>query len=86
MKVMEWRYWNANGFAVAVVGAVTLIPPIDLEGSPDPFDWAAYIGATEGERTCEKDTVEFTHKSGCKLSERIARAFFPQFSEIPYRC
>jgi len=81
----KWYYWNSNGFAVAVVGVVTMTPPKEGEGPDEPFDWAAYIGATEGSTTLENETVDFVDNRGCKLSRTLACAFFPPFAEIPYR-
>ena len=81
----QWRYWNSNGFGVAVVGVVTMCPPREGKGPDEPFDWSAYIGATGRDTIHEKDTVDFVDRKGCKLSKKVACAFFPQFAEIPYR-
>lgn len=81
----RWRYWNANGFAVAVVAVVTMAEPKGGEGPDEPFDWGSYIGATEGSAMRERETVAWVADWGCKLSKNIACAFFPQFAEIPYR-
>jgi len=71
MKVIEGRYYNANGFAVAIVAVIT-------EG----IDWCAYIGATDSSKS-EEETVEFVSKFGCKLAEEDARRYFTVY--LPYR-
>ncbi len=81
----RWRYWNANGFAVAVVGVVTMAPPREGEGPDEPFGWVAYIGATEGHTMRERETATWVANWGCKLGKPVACAFFPQFAKIPYR-
>jgi len=81
----RWHYWNANGSAVAVVAVVNPANPKNTEDSPRWFDWAVYIGGTEGIATRERETVNFVAESGCKLSREQACAFFPQFASIKYR-
>ena len=71
-KVREARYYNANGFAIVIVASIT-----------DPIDWAAYIGADDGQHS-EEETIEFVCAYGCKLSEKDARYYFPDI-ELPYR-
>jgi len=71
-KIIEGRYWNSNGFAVAIVAVIT-------EG----IDWAAYIGATDDSKT-EQETVEYVAKYGCKLSSKDAKYYFP-FINLRYR-
>jgi len=44
--------------------------------------WAAYIAADNGYGTV--DCLEWTAKSGAKLSESDARHFFPEI-DLPYR-
>ena len=72
MSYKEVRYFNANSFAIAIVGSFT--PSVD---------WAVYIGADNGIRK-EDETCKFVLKYGCKLSEHDARHFFPDV-ELPYR-
>ena len=67
----EGRYWNSNGFAVAVVAT------IGVEGA-----WAAYIGGAPPES--EEKGLAFVAMFGAKLSEEDARHFFPDL-ELPYR-
>ncbi len=67
----EARYWNANGYACAVVAS------IGAEGA-----WAAYIGGCAPES--EDAGLQFVATSGCKLSENDARHFFPDL-DLPYR-
>lgn len=69
---IEGRYYNANGFAVAIVASIT-----------HEIDWAAYIGAT-GDDKREGETVQAVLKLGCKLFENDAKHFFPEI-ELPYR-
>lgn len=84
-KMLRWHYWNANGFAIAIVASISMWPNNNSHDDHKPFDWACYIGATEGTRTLENETVEFVHKHGCKLSYDEACAFFPHFAKITYR-
>ena len=70
---VEARYFNANGFAVAIVASIT-----------QEVDWAAYVGATLGSLS-EEETVQDVTKHGCKLPEQDARYFFPEFKGVPYR-
>lgn len=72
-KVKSVRYYNANGYAVAVVSSET------------PIDWAAYIGSTESIDTSMEETTNFVHKHGCKLSERDARHYCPELKGKLYR-
>lgn len=69
---IEARYWNANGFGVAVVASVT-----------HEVDWSAYIGGLTGEYT-ESYTVNWVSNYGAKLNEKDARHFFPEI-DLPYR-
>ena len=68
---IEGRYWNTNGKGIAIVASIT-----------NPIDWAAYIGADDGEE--EEACVEWTAHYGDTLSEKDARHFFPDI-ELPYR-
>ena len=70
---IEGRYYNCNGFAVAIVASVT-----------EPIDWAAYIGADDGSHS-KRETVSFTADHGEKLPEEDARHYFPELKEMPYR-
>lgn len=67
------RYFNAQGWAVAIVASVT-----------HGLDWAAYIGATFGPLS-EEETVQDVVKFGCKLPEEDARYFFPELKDMAYR-
>ena len=69
--LQEGRYYNANGFGVAIVASIT-----------NPIDWAAYIGADDG--YSEESCIQFVKEKGCKLSEKDARHFFPNIT-LPYR-
>jgi len=66
------RYWNTNGFGIAIVAVIT-------EG----IDWAAYIGATGGNAP-EAATVAFVAAHGAKLSRRHANHIFEDI-RLPYR-
>lgn len=67
----EARYWNSNGYAVAIVAS------IGVEGK-----WAAYIGGAASES--EEEALKFVVLYGTKLDEGDARHFFPDL-ELPYR-
>ena len=66
----EGGYWNANGFAVAVVASI---------GQVD--DWCAYIGGADPKS--EEEGLRFVASHGAKLSEEDARHFFPDL-ELQY--
>lgn len=66
------RYFNANFFATVIVASVT-----------HEVDWGAYIGEAPYHHT-EKKTASFVAQTGCKLSEKDARHFFPKIN-LPYR-
>ncbi len=70
-EAIEGRYFNANGYSVAIIASVT-----------KGVDWAAYIGADQSDK--EEDTLLFVKSYGCKLAEADARYFFPDI-ELPYR-
>jgi len=84
-QTIRSRYWNANGFAVAIVAVVNLVPIAPNPEPIMPFDWACYIGATKGWLVPESDTVLTVQRFGDKLSPAEACAFFPQFAGVPYR-
>ena len=67
----EARYWNANGYATAVVASIT--PGVD---------WAAYIGGCPPQS--KEEGLAVVAGQGCKLSEDDARHFFPDL-DMPYR-
>ena len=67
----EARYFNANGYATAIIASVT--PGVD---------WAAYIGGCPPQS--EDVGLAFVAEHGCKMSEDDARYFFPDF-DLPYR-
>ncbi len=70
-EAIAGRYFNANGYSVAIVASIT-----------KGVDWAAYIGADQSDK--EDDTLIFVKSYGCKLSEKDARYFFKNI-ELPYR-
>jgi len=70
---IERRYFNAQGWAVAIVASV-------IHG----IDWGVYIGATFGSLT-EQETIDYVVKWDCKMREEDARYFFPELKETPYR-
>ena len=59
-----------NVLAVAKEGAVN--------------DWAAYIDAVPGIN--HEAEVEHVMTNGDKLPERVARALFPEFRDLAWRC
>ena len=71
-ELVEARYWNTCGVAIAVVAVIT-----------KDIDWAAYIGATKPVGIRD-DTIQWTRDWGAKLSEADARHFFPNMT-LPYR-
>jgi len=68
----EARYWNCQDTNICIVAVIT-----------KDIDWAAYIGA-ESINDSEYDTIKWAADYGCKLSEKDARYFFPDFT-LPYR-
>jgi len=60
------RYWNCGDIAVVVVALRGIVG-----------DWAAYIGGSVS-TWLEAEAVKPAAEHGCKLSERVARAFFPE--------
>lgn len=70
---IERRYFNAQGWAVAIVASIT-----------HGIDWGVYIGATWGPMS-EKETMEYVVKNGCKMQEEDARYYFPELKSMPYR-
>ena len=64
-KVLDWLYWNANGFACVVVA---------IAGDAGN-DWAAYINGTFS-GISERHAVVWVAARGCKLDEEVARAIF----------
>ncbi len=72
LQVLNYSYWNANGKGVCIAA---------VEGSA--ADWAAYIGADDGQRT--EECVEWTIRRGCKLSRQQAHRWFPDLPIEAYR-
>ena len=70
--VKEGAYWNANGYATAIVAVI-------IEG----IDWAAYAGGAPVDIN-EEAALHFVARTGCKISETLARFIFPNI-ELPYR-
>ena len=62
------RYYNSNGFAVAIVAV------INYEGE-ELFDWAAYIGGTD-QTWHEQDAIDWVSDHGDKLPFGDAVHFF----------
>lgn len=71
-EALEARYYNANGFSLAIVASIT-----------KGVDWAAYIGSCTSQIS-EEETLQFVKDYGCKLSEKDARYYFPEI-QLPYR-
>jgi hypothetical protein len=72
LEILQARYYNVNGFAIAVVAVIT-----------SGVDWTAYIGATPSTFT-EEETTNWVTRLGAKLSEKDARYYFSDIS-LPYR-
>ncbi len=70
--ILNYSYWNANGVGISIVA---------VEGGA--ADWAAYIGADDGQRT--EDCVAWTIRRGCKLSRQQAHRWFPDLPIGAYR-
>ena len=71
------RYFNASGFAVAIVASIT-----------HGIDWAVHIGATHGYMhgpLLEDETAQYVAKHGCKMQEKDARYYFPELKNLSYR-
>lgn len=77
-KYIVGRYFNANGIGTAIVAVVNY-----HEG--EVFDWAAYIGGSKRGARREEWAVEDVAKSGCKISVRDAKHFFPSLPIERYR-
>lgn len=75
-QYLEGRFWNQSGKQLAIVAIVTQVG--------DYGDWAAYIGTDAPDSYLEYDTCLVVAESGCKLSEKDARHFFPEI-KLPYR-
>jgi len=71
--ILASKYWNSNGFAVAIVA---------VQGGAR--DWAAYIGGTDRTEH-EMDAIEDAMRHGSKLSRTEAVALFPQLNPKTYR-
>ena len=70
--IREGRYYNANGYATAIVAVIT-----------EDIDWAVYIGGADVELS-EEDVLKAVALFGCKLPEHDARHYFPDI-KLPYR-
>ena len=70
---VEGRYFNAQGWGVAIVASVN-----------HGVDWGAYIGATWAP-VSEQETMDYVAKLGCKMQEKDARYFFPELKDLIYR-
>jgi len=70
---LEGRFWNQSGKQLAIIACVT-----------KRVDWAAYIGTDAPNSYRENDTCKEVARTGCKLSEKDARYFFPGI-RLPYR-
>ena len=71
-RIVEARYWNTNGIAIAIIAIIT-----------EDIDWAAYVGATDM-IDYKDDTLQWTAHWGAKLWESDARHFFPNM-DLPYK-
>ncbi len=68
--VIANRYWNSNGYGIAVAVCWEKATP----------DWAAYIGA-QPDPVSEIATVEFAQRFGSKLEEHEVAALIPGIVE-----
>ena len=77
-EIRHILYWNAGGFAGAVVAGINRRP------NGEVFDWAAYIGGCDLTwRT--QDAVEWVARHGVKLRPNIAAMLFPNLPAHLYR-
>ena len=73
------RYWNANGFAGAIVAVLTL-----GSCSDDLIDWSAYIGGCDLTSRAE-EAERWVAKHGNKVSREDAEYYFPDLPIELYR-
>ncbi len=71
------RYYNANGYAMAVVAVVN-------HDNEELFDWAAYMNGCSA-NISEREAWEWVAEYGCKLSRADASHFFPTLDIDHYR-
>ena len=71
------RYYNANGYAMAVVAVVN-------NNGLDLFDWAAYMGGCSSDLS-EQEALNWVARFGCKLGQHDAAHFFPDLPIALYR-
>lgn len=69
--------WNPYIRSVALSQFVLCVAKIRIEGA-----WTAYCNAVPGQEHSVETVRVLTH--GNKLPEKIARAVFPEFSELRY--
>lgn len=84
VKKVRWYYWNIMGRGHYLVACVTGVP-FEPSGEMRALDWACYLGSNEAGARKELDGWKDALSHGAKMPERIARAAFPQFADIPYR-
>jgi hypothetical protein len=65
-------YWNGSNYATAIVAVI-------IEG----IDWFACIGGAPVQIN-EQAALNFVARTGCKISEELARFIFPDI-ELPYK-
>jgi len=76
-SVITARYYNSNGFAVAIVAVITNSPA-------GAIDWTSYIAGTD--RTWqEEQAVDDAVSRGDKLSRDDAHYYFPDLPIKLYR-
>ena len=73
----EASTWEPYRTRRALATHVLVVAKTRVEGA-----WAAYIGDVPG--VSHRFEWQLVEKQGTKLSERVARAIFPEFEGVPY--
>lgn len=72
--LLRGKYYNTNGFAVAIVATITL-----------GIDWAAYIGGADP--WSEEAAYQWVALYGAKIDEDLARLLFKGYAiDVDFDC
>lgn len=74
VECRRWRYWNHAGMGIYIVAVANFM-------NGEPFQWAAYIGASLKGGLRENDGVQEVAETGCKVNEELGKFLFPDFAE-----
>lgn len=69
--------WEPTTARFALASRVLIVAVTRIEGA-----WSAYCDAVPGIR--HDDEWEEVWRTGTKIPEKMARALFPQFEDLPY--